>query len=86
MDKVKITNALLSVSDKTGLLEFAQALQSLDIEMVSTGGTHSRLSDNGTVVKEVSEYTGFPEMMDVRVKSLHPNIHGGLLGNRATVD
>ena len=82
MDKIKITNALLSVSDKTGLLEFAQALQSLGIEMVSTGGTHSRLSDNGTVVKEVSEYTGFPEMMDGRVKTLHPKIHGGLLGRR----
>ena len=57
MDKIKITNALLSVSDKTGLLEFAQALQSLDIEMVSTGGTHSRLSDNGTVAVSYTHLT-----------------------------
>ena len=82
MNKTKITNALLSVSDKTGLLEFVQALQSLDIEMMSTGGTHNLLSFNGLVVKEVSEYTGFPEMMDGRVKTLHPKIHGGLLGRR----
>ena len=82
MNKTKISNALLSVSDKTGLLEFVQALQSLDIEMMSTGGTHNLLSVNGLVVKEVSEYTGFPEMMDGRVKTLHPKIHGGLLGRR----
>jgi phosphoribosylaminoimidazolecarboxamide formyltransferase/IMP cyclohydrolase len=74
--------ALLSVSDKTGILEFAQALSAAGIEILSTGGTASLLSRNGVSVTEVSSYTGFPEMMDGRVKTLHPKVHGGILGRR----
>ena len=75
-----IRRALLSVSDKTGLIPFAAKLVSLGIELVSTGGTAKTLSDAGLTVIEVSSVTGFPEMMDGRVKTLHPRIHGGLLG------
>ncbi|HEV6963882.1 bifunctional phosphoribosylaminoimidazolecarboxamide formyltransferase/IMP cyclohydrolase [Roseateles sp.] len=71
--------ALLSVSDKTGILEFAQALHGLGAKLLSTGGTAKLLADNGLPVTEVAEHTGFPEMMDGRVKTLHPKIHGGLL-------
>jgi len=71
--------ALLSVSDKTGILEFAQALHGLGCKLLSTGGTAKLLMDNGLPVTEVAEHTGFPEMMDGRVKTLHPTIHGGLL-------
>lgn len=74
-----IKTALLSVSDKTGLVEFAQFLQNYKIKLLSTGGTAQLLRDNGIPVTDVSEHTGFPEMMDGRVKTLHPKIHGGLL-------
>ena len=83
----KIQRALISVSDKTGIVEFAKKLQSeFKIEILSTGGTAKLLSDNGVPVIEVSQHTGFPEMMDGRVKTLHPKIHGGLLGRRGTDD
>ncbi len=78
----RITRALLSVSDKTGLIEFAQALTSYGVELISTGGTAKALAAAGLKVKDVSDLTGFPEMMDGRVKTLHPNVHGGLLAIR----
>ena len=78
--------ALLSVSDKTGLLDFARALAGMGVELLSTGGTAKLLRDSGLAVKDVSDYTGFPEMMDGRVKTLHPKVHGGLLGRRGTDD
>ena len=77
-----IKRALISVSDKTGIVEFAQNLAALGVEILSTGGTYKLLKDNNIAVVEVSEHTGFPEMMDGRVKTLHPNIHGGLLARR----
>ena len=77
-----IQRALISVSDKSGIVAFAQALNERGIEILSTGGTAKLLADNGVNVKEVSDYTGFPEMMAGRVKTLHPKIHGGLLGRR----
>ena len=82
----QITRALVSVSDKTGILDFAQGLAGAGIEILSTGGTATLLRDNGVPVLEVSDYTGFPEMMDGRVKTLHPKIHGGILGRRGTDD
>jgi len=75
-------NALLSVSDKTGILDFARALHALGIKLISTGGTAKLLSENGLPVTEVAELTGFPEMLDGRVKTLHPKVHGGLLARR----
>ncbi len=81
---VKIKTALISVSDKTGLLEFAQTLKELSIRILSTGGTAIFLSDNNIPVMEISDYTGFPEMMAGRVKTLHPKIHGGILGRRGS--
>lgn len=78
----KITRALISVSDKNGIVELGQALEGFGVEILSTGGTAKALRDAGIKVKDVSEYTGFPEMMDGRVKTLHPMIHGGLLGRR----
>jgi phosphoribosylaminoimidazolecarboxamide formyltransferase/IMP cyclohydrolase len=75
-------NALISVSDKTGILEFARALHALGIKLLSTGGTAKLLLDNGLPVTEVADHTGFPEMLDGRVKTLHPKIHGGLLARR----
>ena len=81
-----IKRALISVSDKTGIIEFAQALSDMNIELLSTGGTYKLLSDNNIDVTEVSDYTGFPEMMDGRVKTLHPKVHGGILGRRGTDD
>ena len=78
----RVTRALLSVSDKTGLIEFARALAGHGIELVSTGGTAKAIADAGLAVKDVSELTGFPEMMDGRVKTLHPKVHGGLLAIR----
>jgi phosphoribosylaminoimidazolecarboxamide formyltransferase/IMP cyclohydrolase len=81
-----IRRALLSVSDKTGLIELARSLAELGIELLSTGGTHRALREAGLAVIEVSEHTGFPEIMDGRVKTLHPKIHGGLLGRRGTDD
>ena len=77
-----VRRALLSVSDKTGLVELARALSERNIEILSTGGTAKLLAANGIPVREVSSYTGFPEIMDGRVKTLHPKIHGGLLGRR----
>ena len=78
----KITRALISVSDKTGVLEFARELARYHVEILSTGGTAKMLRDAGLTVKDVSEFTGFPEMLDGRVKTLHPKVHGGLLGMR----
>lgn len=77
-----IKRALISVSDKTGIVEFAQNLANLGVEILSTGGTYKLLKDNNIAVVEVSEHTGFPEMMDGRVKTLHPKIHGGILARR----
>ncbi len=81
-----IRRALISVSDKNGILEFARSLEKRGIEILSTGGTARLLRDNEVRVTEVSDYTGFPEMMDGRVKTLHPMIHGGILGRRGTDD
>jgi len=75
-------NALISVSDKTGILEFAKALHALGVHLISTGGTAKLLAENGLPVTEVAELTGFPEMLDGRVKTLHPKVHGGLLARR----
>ena len=85
-DLRKVTRDLISVSDKTGIVEFAQALSAQGVEILSTGGTHRLLNENGVAVREVSDYTGFPEMMDGRVKTLHPKVHGGILGRRGTDD
>ncbi len=81
-----IRRALLSVSDKTGVVEFAKALSQRGVELLSTGGTAKLLAESGLNVTEVSDYTGFPEMMDGRVKTLHPKVHGGILGRRGTDD
>jgi phosphoribosylaminoimidazolecarboxamide formyltransferase/IMP cyclohydrolase len=78
----RITRALISVSDKSGVVEFARALAGHGVELVSTGGTRKTLSDAGLNVLDVSDLTGFPEMMDGRVKTLHPAVHGGLLAMR----
>jgi hypothetical protein len=75
-------NALISVSDKTGIVEFARALHALGIQLLSTGGTAKLLADQGLPVTEVAQLTGFPEMLDGRVKTLHPKVHGGLLARR----
>src|SRR5260221_4142590 len=75
----KIQRALISVSDKTGLIPFAQILAKAGIEIISTGGTAKTLREAGVTVKDISEHTGFPEMLDGRVKTLHPKVHGGLL-------
>jgi phosphoribosylaminoimidazolecarboxamide formyltransferase/IMP cyclohydrolase len=82
MTERKVTRALLSVSDKSGLVDFARALAAHGIELISTGGTAKALADAGLKVRDVSELTGFPEMMDGRVKTLHPKVHGGLLAIR----
>ncbi len=79
-----ITRALISVSDKTGIVDFARSLQAQDVEILSTGGTAKLLAQSGIPVIEVGDYTGFPEMMDGRVKTLHPKVHGGILGRRGT--
>lgn len=81
-----IRRALISVSDKTGIVEFAQALAERGVDILSTGGTARLLAEQGIAVTEVSDYTGFPEMMDGRVKTLHPKIHGGVLGRRGQDD
>ena len=70
------------MSDKAGIVEFAEALSQRGVELLSTGGTARLLADAGLPVTEVSDYTGFPEMMDGRVKTLHPKVHGGILGRR----
>ncbi|MDB5775943.1 MAG: bifunctional phosphoribosylaminoimidazolecarboxamide formyltransferase/IMP cyclohydrolase [Herbaspirillum sp.] len=77
-----IKQALISVSDKTGVLEFARALSAMGVNILSTGGTAKMLADNGVKVTEVADYTGFPEMLDGRVKTLHPKVHGGILARR----
>lgn len=81
-----IKRALISVSDKSGIVEFAQSLQAGGVEILSTGGTYKLLRDNNVAAIEVSDYTGFPEMMDGRVKTLHPKVHGGILGRRGIDD
>lgn len=87
MDTLRpVRRALISVSDKTGIVEFARTLASHGVEILSTGGTFKLLTDNGVNAIEVSNHTGFPEMMDGRVKTLHPKIHGGVLGRRGTDD
>jgi phosphoribosylaminoimidazolecarboxamide formyltransferase/IMP cyclohydrolase len=78
----QIRRALISVSDKTGIVDFARELKTFGVEIISTGGTAKTLRDAGIDVLEVSDVTGFPEMMDGRVKTLHPKIHGALLGLR----
>ncbi|WP_269792794.1 bifunctional phosphoribosylaminoimidazolecarboxamide formyltransferase/IMP cyclohydrolase [Stenotrophomonas sp. Iso1] len=85
-DLLPVRRALLSVSDKTGLVELARALAARNVELLSTGGTAKAIRDAGLPVKDVSDVTGFPEMMDGRVKTLHPMVHGGLLGRAGTDD
>src|SRR5882672_11931925 len=86
-----VRRALLSVTDKGGLVEFAQRLSALGVELVSTGGTSKALREAGLAVRDISDLTGFPEMLDGRVKTLHPKVHGGILhirdnaGHRASV-
>src|ERR1700753_3090971 len=79
-----VARALVSVSDKAGIVELARGLEALGIELLSTGGTHALLAKEGVKVKQVSEFTGAPEMMAGRVKTLHPKIHGGILARRGT--
>ena len=78
----RIQRAIISVSDKTGIEDFAKALHEFNVEILSTGGTAKKIKDAGVPVTEVSDYTGFPEMLDGRVKTLHPKIHGGILALR----
>jgi len=82
----KIKRAIISVTDKTGIVNFAQALSKFHVEILSTGGTAKALRQGGVLVTDISAYTGFPEMMDGRVKTLHPKVHGGLLGLRDNPD
>ena len=83
---IQIRRALISVSDKTGIVEFAQSLSAAGVEILSTGGTFKLLRENNVPAIEVSDHTGCPEMMDGRVKTLHPKIHGGILGRRGIDD
>src|SRR3954462_7550516 len=82
----RIARALLSVTDKTGIAEFARSLSGLGVELVSTGGTAKLLRESGVAVKDISELTGFPEMLDGRVKTLHPKVHGGILHIRGNAE
>src|SRR2546425_12412597 len=82
----KIQRALISVSDKTGIVDFARELKNFGVEIISTGGTAKALRDAGLDVRDVSDVTSFPEMMDGRVKTLHPKIHGGLLAGDGNVE
>ena len=82
IDKIKIKRAIISVSDKAGVVEFAKGLKEFGVEILSTGGTAKALRDTGIEVVEVSDYTGFPEMMEGRVKTLHPKIAAGILADR----
>jgi phosphoribosylaminoimidazolecarboxamide formyltransferase/IMP cyclohydrolase len=82
----KIERALISLTDKSGIEGFAKELESLGIEILSTGGTAKKMRDHGIKVMDVSEFTGFPEMLDGRVKTLHPKVHGGILARRANPD
>src|ERR1700754_5112532 len=77
-----IKQALISVSDKSGIVDFAKSLSALGVKILSTGGTAKLLADAGLAVTEVADYTGFPEMLDGRVKTLHPKVHGGILARR----
>jgi phosphoribosylaminoimidazolecarboxamide formyltransferase/IMP cyclohydrolase len=86
MTNAKIRRALISVSDKTGIVEFARALSERGIELLSTGGTAKALQAAGLPVKDVADHTGFPEMMDGRLKTLHPKVHGGLLAIRGNAE
>src|SRR5436190_20925877 len=79
---MKITRALISVSDKTGVAEFARALEKQGVDIISTGGTAELLRNEGVPVRDISAFTGFPEVLDGRVKTLHPRVHGGLLYKR----
>ena len=79
----KIRRAIVSVSDKTGVVSFVKGLAQMGVEILSTGGTGKTLREQGVSVIDISDYTGFPEMMDGRVKTLHPKVHGGLLGQRS---
>ncbi len=81
--RAKICRAILSVTDKSGLVDFARALAALGVDLISTGGTAKLLRENGVAVRDISDLTGFPEMMDGRVKTLHPKVHGGLLHKRS---
>ena len=83
---IPIRRALVSVSDKTGIVDFTRELTNMGVEILSTGGTYRLLKENDIPVTEVSDYTGFPEMMDGRVKTLHPKVHGGILARRGTDD
>ncbi|MCB1487675.1 MAG: bifunctional phosphoribosylaminoimidazolecarboxamide formyltransferase/IMP cyclohydrolase, partial [Bauldia sp.] len=78
-DLLPVRRALISVFDKTGIVDFARALRARGVEIVSTGGTHAALAAAGVAVTDVADLTGFPEIMDGRVKTLHPSVHGGLL-------
>ena len=78
----KIKNAIISVTDKAGIVEFGKSLTAFGVDILSTGGTAKALREGGIPVTDISDYTGFPEMMDGRVKTLHPKVHGGLLGLR----
>ena len=82
----KISRALLSVTDKSGLVDFARQLAGYGVELVSTGGTARTLRDAGLAVKDVAELTGFPEMFEGRVKTLHPKVHGGILHRRGNAE
>src|SRR5713226_1163000 len=82
MDLRKIQRSLLSVSDKAGLIDLARALVSLKVELISTGGTRKALVESGLPVRDISDVTGFPEILDGRVKTLHPRVHGGILAIR----
>ncbi len=83
---MRIERALISVTDKTGVVEFGRELANMDVEVLSTGGTAKALRDGGVKVKEVSEFTGFPEILGGRVKTLHPKVHGGILAVREDPD
>lgn len=82
----KITRALISLTDKSGIEGFARDLTNLGVELLSTGGTAKKIREAGITVKDVSEFTGFPEMLDGRVKTLHPKVHGGILNQRDNVE
>ncbi|MFO7605419.1 MAG: IMP cyclohydrolase [Desulfurivibrionaceae bacterium] len=82
----KIERALISLTDKSGIEHFARQLQELGVEILSTGGTAKKMREEGITVKDVSEFTGFPEMLDGRVKTLHPKVHGGILARKTNPD
>ena len=86
VDDKQVKRALLSVTDKTGLVDFARQLAGMNVELISTGGTARALRDGGLVVRDVSDLTGFPEMLDGRVKTLHPKVHGGILHRRSSAE